>query len=85
MLCYLVSSSSSEEESLLSEESSADHACFFVVSDSESDSELSDAMRGEKFLMMSAKDSLTGDYSGEGDPRAVVVTMLLTNGVGCRS
>ena len=80
MLCYLVSSSSSEEESLLSEESSADHACFFVVSDSESD-----AMRGEKFLMMSAKDSLTGEHSGEGDPRAVVVTMLLTNGVGCRS
>ena len=35
-------------------------------------------MRGEKFLMMSAKDSLTGEHSGEGDPRAVVVTMLLT-------
>jgi hypothetical protein len=43
-------------------------------------------MRGEKILMMSARDSLTGEHSGEGGkgdaPRAVVVTMLLTNGVG---
>ncbi len=69
---------------LLFEESSVDHACFFVVSDSKSDSESSED--GEKFLIIWANDSLTEEHSGEGGkgdaPRAVVVTMLLTNGVG---
>ena len=43
-------------------------------------------MRGEKFLMMSAKDSLTGELSGEGGNGdsllMFVVTTFWTNGVG---
>ncbi len=49
---------------LLSEESSVVHACFFVVSDSESDSESSED--GEKFLTIWANDSLIGELVGEG-------------------
>ncbi len=74
MLCYYSSSSL-----LLLEESSEDQVCFFVVSDSESDSESSED--GENFLIIWAKDSLIGEHSGEGDSlRIFVVTTFWTYG-----
>ena len=78
MLCY------SSSSLLLSEESSVDHACFLVVSDSESDSESSED--GEKFLTIWANDSLIGEDSGEGGKGdsllMFIVTTFWTNGVG---
>jgi hypothetical protein len=68
----------------LSDESSVDHACCFVASDSDSNSE---SLDDEYFCISWVKDSRTGEYSGdEGDSsRTEVVNMFWINGVGvCR-